>query len=362
MPTPPQRFLVIRLSSIGDIVHALPAVSALAESYPHTEITWAIEDRYAALLDGNPCVHRVIRIDTLGWRKRIFSARTLGEVTSAIRRLREERYDAVIDFQGLIKTGIMARLCRASRRIGYAKSGHREPGAGLFYTEEVALQDGMHVIEENLALAKNLGARPARWKFPLPRREKDERYIEAQLRAIGAQELIIVNPGGGWAAKRWSPENYASLIARMAPSQAEPIARPEPEHRTKTARAIILTGSPADESDIAAILRQAACEHAHYLPTTLSQYIALARRARLFVGGDTGPMHLAAALDVPVVAIMGPTDPRRNGPFSASDVALSNHGPVDHTRRAKDSQFLEGIPVDDVFAAVQKRLESIHAR
>lgn len=356
MPTAHQTFLVIRLSSIGDIVHALPAVCALADSFPQAEITWAIEDRYAVLLEGNPCVRRVLRVDTLGWRKRLASARTLAEVAGAVRRLRDQRYDAVIDFQGLIKTGILAWLGRSSRRIGYARSAHREPGAGLFYTDEVTLRKGMHAVEENLALVESLGARTTAWCFPLPRRQEDERAVDAQLARIDAREFIVVNPGGGWLDKRWPPGMYAQLIARVARLTEGT------EFATETERAIILTGSPDDESDIAVILRQAACERARYVPTTLGQYIALVRRASLFIGGDTGPMHLAAAIGVPIVAIMGPTDPARNGPFSAADETVSNHAPINHSRRQKHSAFLKGISVDDVLAAVQQRLERSRAR
>lgn len=339
-----QKFLAIRLSSIGDIVHALPAVCALAETYPGAEITWAIEKRYAVLLNDNPYVPRVIPIDTMGWRKRLFSAETLREAAAAIHSLREQRYDAIIDFQGLIKTGIIARLSRSSRRIGYAPSRHREPGAGLFYTEEAPLWNGMHAIEENLALVERLGALASSWKFPLPRRDKDEQGVDTRLGAMGVRDVMIVNPGGGWMAKRWPPRNYALLIRQMATLK-------------KTGTGIVLTGSPADEPDITEILRQTLAAGAHYLPTDLTQYISLARRARLFVGGDTGPMHLAAALGVPIVAIMGPTDPRRNGPFSVSDIVVSNHEPINHSRRQKTSGYMEGISVNEVYTAVRRRLE-----
>jgi heptosyltransferase-1 len=346
----PQRVLVIRLSSIGDIVHALPAVSALGETYPGAEITWAIEDRYALLLENNPFIRRIIRIDTLGWRKRWASGRTLREVIAAVRALREDHFDVVIDFQGLLKTGLISWLCRSRRRVGYARSRHREPGAGLFYTEQVALEEGKHVIEENLLLVQSLGARVGTWQFPLPQRKDDEDYIGARLSEIGAQEFVLVNPGGGWLRKRWPPMNYSALIDGLAQTDAPGIF------------SIVLTGSPAEENDIRTILHHTSSRRARYIPTTLGQYIALVRRARLFIGGDTGPMHLAAALRVPVVALMGPTDAIRNGPFSSADVTLSNHEPVNHTRRARSQNFLEGIPVSEVIRAVEERLARIHGR
>ncbi|MGH9406240.1 MAG: lipopolysaccharide heptosyltransferase I [Terriglobia bacterium] len=340
----PERFLVIRLSSIGDIVHALPAVSALSEARPGAQITWAVESRYSVLLDGNPSVYRVLKIDTLGWRKRWRSANTLREVISFVRDLRRDRYDAVIDFQGLLKTGVLAALSRSPRRIGYAKWRHRELGAGLFYSEEIPLRDTGHVIEESLALVKALGARTGCWRFPLPRREEDERYVETRLGDMNATAFILVSPGGGWIAKRWGPENYARLIARMGESGA-----------TRDL-AVVLTGSTSEERDIQAILQRRGNPRSYYMQATLGQYMALARRARLFVGGDTGPMHLAAALRVPVVALMGPTSASRNGPFSSSDIALSNNEPVNHTRRTRAQTYMEGISVDEVVAAVEERL------
>lgn len=348
MPATLRKVLAIRLSSIGDIVHALPAVSALGETYPEAEITWAIERRYAGLLEANPFVRRVIPLDTLGWRKRFASAQTLREIAAALRALREHRFDAVIDFQGLLKTGLISRLCRSPRRIGYAKTRHREPGVGLFYTEEARAAAGTHVIYENLALVERLGARASSWKFPLPRNANDEKYAESSLSEIG--DFILVSPGGGWIAKRWPPASYAALVARV--TQRAPLA----------AFAIVLTGSPAEERDIRAILENSGGKRAYYVPATVGQYIALARRARLFIGGDTGPMHLAAALGTPVVALMGPTDPARNGPFSPVDIALSNRAPVNHTRRSKAQQFLEGISVGEVIAAAELRLTRAHAR
>lgn len=343
------KVLVIRLSSIGDIVHALPAVSALAAAHPRAKIDWVVEERYASLIEDNRHLHRVIRLDTIGWRKHRTRAQTLRQIAGALREVRAEQYDAVIDFQGLIKTSVLARVCRAKRRIGYARFRHREPGAGLFYTTEVEPPENAHAVEENLALAASLGARAESWTFPLPQREEDERYASDRLAAAGIGEFIIVNPGGGWVAKRWSPDNYARLIERVS-SAAEAFPR------------VVLTGSPADEADAQRILLHPGCGQVRFIPTSLTQYVSLARRARLFVGGDTGPMHLAAALGTPVVAILGPTDPRRNGPFRHDDIALSNNSAVNHSRRSRRQTFLEGVAVEEVFEAVKTRLGRSDAR
>lgn len=338
------RFLVIRLSSIGDIVHALPAVAALGETFPDAKIHWAIETRHASLLDGNPYVHRVVRLDTLGWRKNLLSARTIEEFARGIWALREVEFEAAIDFQGLYKSALTAWLSRSGERVGFAEHWLRELSAGVFYTQRVAPRGSKHVIEMYLALVKRLGARlvgSADWQFPLPRTEADERDVEQRLAALEAKEFIVINPGGGWRTKCWAPDNYAELIRRL-----------EPELPWK----FLLTGSPEEEELIQDILHRTALRRASYFPSTIVQFIALLRRAKLFVGGDTGPLHLAAALGTPIVAIYGPTDPVRNGPFSPADITLWNHSPVDHTRRTKSPAFLSGISVDSVIAAIRQRL------
>jgi len=203
----------------------------------------------------------------------------------------------------------------------------------------------VHVVEENLALVGRLGARATRWQFPLPTCEKDDAYVEAQLAARRIQDFIILNPGGGWRAKCWSPANYAALTASWASTHREQI---------------VFTGSPAEEAVMTGIVRDGGSSRAHYFPTTLAQYIALARRARLFIGGDTGPLHLAAAVGTPIVGIYGPTDHVRNGPFAAEDIVLSNHAPINYTRRGREPEYLSGISVEMVAAAEQQRLARAH--
>ena len=339
-----QRFLVIRLSSIGDIVHTLPAVTALAEAFPQAEIDWAIETRYASLLAGNPYVHRVLKLDTLGWRRKLASAATLEEIARGLLALREFAFDAAVDFQGLIKSALLARLSGARDRVGFSEYRLREPAAAVFYTERVSARASKHVVEESLALAERLGARspePARWRFPLPHSAQDDAHVERQLASLGAREFMVINPGGGWISKRWAPENYAELIRRL---------------EAELPWNVFVTGSPEEEALLREILERAGSRRASLLRSTLVQFIALARRAGLFVGGDTGPLHLAAAVGTPIVAIYGPTDPARNGPFSAADIALSNRGPIDHTRRTRNAPYLPGVSVESVLAAIRERL------
>ena len=340
-----RRFLIIRLSSIGDIVNGLPAAAALAESFPQAQIDWVIEKRYALLLKGNPHLHRVIELDTLGWRGQFTSSACRHEILSGLGALRESHYEAVLDFQGLWKSAVIARLTRAQERIGLAEPWMREPGAAVLYTRKISPPRGAHVVAESLALVEGLGARPHSWQFPLPHTPEDDAYVESQLAALGCDHFIIINPGGGWRSKCWSPENYSSLIQRLEGVLTDHI---------------VLTGSPSEEPVISQILQSAGARRAGYLPTTLVQLIALVRRARLFISGDTGPLHLAAAVGTPIVGIYGPTDPARNGPFASADIALYQHGPINHTRRGASPPYVRGISVESVAAAVAKRLERIH--
>lgn len=346
------RFLVIRLSSVGDIVHALPAVAALGEGIPGGEIHWVIEKRHARLLEGNPYVRRVVKLDTLGWRKELLSPGTLLQLVETGMALREVAFDAAIDFQGLIKSALLARFSRSRARLGFAEYWLREPPAGIFYTDRVAPRGRRHVIEMNLALVERLGVPPVprgRWKFPLPRNESDERYVESLLASLDAGEFIVINPGGGWRSKCWAPENYAELIRRL---------------ETEIAGKILLTGSPDEEPLIRDILRGAGLSRASYFPSTLLQLIALARRAKLFVGGDTGPVHLAAAAGTPLVAIFSATDPlntpERNGPFSEQDITVSNLDKNPRPSRNKNSDYLRDVSVESVLAAIRERLARPH--
>lgn len=344
MPESFRKFLIIRLSSIGDIVHALPAVSALGRALPRAEINWVVEAWHAPLLKGNPYVHRVITINTLAWRKNLFARATLSAIRREVRQLRAERYDAAIDFQGLYKSALIGWLSGARERIGFAEARLREPAAGFFYSKRVSARGLHHVIELNFALLEPLGVFPGRsadWEFPLPSSREDDEFVAQALEAQGTKDFLILNPGGGWQGKCWSPENYAELIRTCA---------------AEFGCDYLLTGSPSEEPLIRRSIEQSGVARARYFPSTVTQFIALARRAKLVVAGDTGPLHLATAVRTPVIAIFGPTDPARNGPFSPEDVTLWNRGPVDYTRRAVNAGYLPGVSVESVVEAVRRRL------
>ena len=355
------RILVIRLSSIGDIVHALPAVTALGQSLPDAEIAWAVEARFAELLEDNPFVRRVIPLDTIGWRTRWKAAKTLREIVDELGEVRGFHANLTIDFQGLVKSAALARLSRAPRRVGFGGPWLRESAARVFYTETAEARGRSHVVEENLALAERVGAQPVsreRWQFPLAAPADAAHRVEERLGRLGVERFLVINPGGGWMSKRWAPDLYAQLIGEL-----------EDEGDC----AVLMTGSPAEEPVIRGILEQARARQASYFPSTLAEYIALVRRACLFVGGDTGPLHLAAAAGTPIVAIYGPTNPARNGPFAPADIVVwdpKGDGETGsgmssqthwHTKQGKNSAYIEGVSVETVRAAIQRRLAAADA-
>ncbi|HKT13739.1 MAG TPA: lipopolysaccharide heptosyltransferase I [Terriglobia bacterium] len=349
MPDSRQRFLVIRLSSIGDIVHTLPAVAALGRAHPQAEIHWAVENRFAELLRGNPYVSRVIKLDTLSWRKNPTSAASMSEIMQAFDALRAYPYDAAIDFQGLMKSAVFARLSHSQRRIGLAWGALREPLASLLYTQRVTPIKRKHIIEINLSLVEPLGAHAADWEFPLPDEPRDRETVRAELDRLGTKEFIIVNFGGGWKSKRWPPADYSELIAALT---------------AQIPFDILVTGSPQEEIVAREIISRANAPRAKWFPSTLLQFVSLARQAKLLIGGDTGPLHLAAAVGTPIVALFNANDPRntpeRNGPFNPADIIMCGPRPPKQAGHDKDLNYLEGVGVVSVVKAALERLGTAH--
>lgn len=351
------RILVVRLGSMGDIIHALPAVASLRGALPAATIGWAVERRWATLLAApeaiarprgpqKPLVDVVHIVDTLAWRTALLSDETWREAAAAVSALRDAHYEEAIDFQGAFKSAMLAQLSGAPRRVGFAQP--REKPATLFYTHPV-LASGRHIAEANLSLAAALipaeGGRATsegatQLTFPLPHDSEAERVCERELSARQLRDFAILNPGAGWGAKCWPAERYAE-VARSLCSEG--------------LRSVVNFG-PGEET-LARTVEAESAGAAVALPSSLGELIAFTRRARLFVGGDTGPMHLATALGVPVVALFGPTDPARNGPFSASSIVLRS--PFSQTRtshRRRPDEGLLQITAEEVSSAARSLL------
>lgn len=338
--------LVVRLSSIGDLVHTLPAVAALRKRFPDARIDWLVESRHREVLLDNPDVDSLIEVDTLGWRRRLLSPGTWREIVSAISRIRERRYDFVLDLQGTIKSSVTAFLAKSDRRIGFATSHLKERVAALLYNERVRPNGTRpHVIDRQLLLLTALGIESHERKFPLVIPEAAERSTSARLEELGLGDYVVLNPGGSWVTKRWSPEKFGRLAAAI--------------DRELQLKALVVWG-PGEEAMAEAVV-EASGGSARLAPrTSLRETLPYLKRARLFVSGDTGPMHLASAQGVPVVGIFGPTDPRKNGPFGEGDEVVCHEVPCGPCYKRHcpgyDNVCMTAIDVPEVLEAVRARL------
>ena len=338
------RLLIVRLGSMGDIVHALPAAASLRAAFPEAQIDWVVESRWKELLAGNPDLSNVIPVDTQRWRRELGQQHTWSEVSSAVGGLRQQHYDLAVDFQGLLKSALVARLSGAPRRIGFEKGVVKEAAAALLYTERVRPPENVHVVEMNLALARAADAPADVVRFPLAARPEDDAYIDEQLRKHQLQEFFILSPGGGWGSKCWPVERYAQLHNAVA--------------RARGWRSFLNTG-PGEELLVSEFAAQARVTRPAHFPLTLGQLVALVRRARVLVAGDTGPLHVAAAVGTPVVGLYGPTDPVRNGPYGdrAAVIHHREQATITYKHEDKPSPAMLSITVEEVVAAVERVAE-----
>ena len=341
--------LIVKLSSIGDVVHALPAVALLRRALPEARISWAVERRASQILENSPAIDDLIVIDSRRWRKHPFSKMTMLELKQFRSAL--AGVDVAIDLQGLIKSGVVALASGAKIRAGFESSELRERASRLFLTDQIPTGSSEHVIEKNLSLVRWLLSRQqqtqnaepeGRYEFPIHVSREDERYIEEEL---GGQidRFAIINPGGGWPTKLWPAKSYGAITDVLWE-----------EFGLRS----LVTFGPGEE-ELAAAVAGNSTSGARPFASSLKQFVALARRARLFVGGDTGPLHIAAACGTPVVGLYGPTMPERNGPFIAQDVSVGRDlwCRVDcHKRSCWHWECME-IPIESVRNAIRNRVE-----
>lgn len=326
----------MRLSSIGDVVHALPVAAALRSA--SWEVGWLVEPPARPLLEGNPAVSRVVTPPP----RRAFGP---AAAWRAARELRRERVDVALDLQGLWKSAAWARLSGARRVVGYAGPARREPLSALLVGERLPRAEGaVHVIDLNLALLRALGIEAVgRREFPLPPPGPAQAVVEEGLTRLGLAGFVVLNPGGGWASKLWPAERFAEL-ARLLGEQG---------------LRCLVTWGPGEEGLARAVAEGSGGAAVACFPTGLLDLLELLRRARLVVAADTGPLHMACAVGTPVVGLYGPTDPARNGPFRAADRVVRRVPPCApcHRRQcATHAGVVGGIAAAEVLAACEERL------
>jgi heptosyltransferase-1 len=326
-----ERFLVVRLGSLGDIVHTFPAVGGLRESFPNSTIVWLTHPRWVELVASSGLATEVWPVNS----------RDNSSVRKVVSKIRKLRWTAALDYQGLWKSAFLPFLGGISNRIGFSWETIREYGVQILYNQRVRCVT-QHIADQNGELTLRAGARIAVAKPALRVTDADVQKVRAELLAEGVERYVVLSPGGGWRSKCWPAERYGALAARILAELG--------------LRSVINHG-PGEESLAADV--KAASGDAKPLASDgeLGALMALLRGAELIVGGDTGPLHLALALGTRAVAIYGPTDPARNGPYPPQEIVLRKSGALtSHKRVSETDPSLLEISVDQVFAAVRQRL------
>ena len=329
----PPRFLIVRLGSLGDIIHAIPAVAALRDALPGAQIDWLVDPRYVELVQLVTAVTHAVPVDPRAGMIRLFA--TLSE-------LRRRKYKVAIDFQGLIKSATMARMAGAERVLGFPQAELREKAARAFYTDAPETVRAAHVVFKNLELVAALGIETGEPSFPLnvPRTAAVE-DVEAR---FGGAPFALVNPGAAWPNKRWPPERYGAVAAAI---------------RERFGWMSLVLWGPKEQTLAAAVVEAAKGAAVLAPPTSIVDIFGIAKAARVAVSGDTGPLHIAGAVGTPVVALFGPTKAERNGPWSAGDVVVARTERCEclYQRECRRSApCIDEIAVDEVTAALDRRL------
>jgi heptosyltransferase-1 len=400
----------VRLGALGDIIHAIPVAAALREAFPEARIDWLVSSRHKAILELVSVIDRVIVLETGEvaskgrWSVRPeYSVTTLTEskgerpggprrpapdgrgqwrtsswfgLAGALGEMRRARYDIAFELQGLLKSAAIARASGARRVVGFARAHLREKCAYVFHTESCEPPDGGHVVDKNLSTLAAVGLRdvPARFPLAVPAspaldtlvgllsqhaaRVEDSASPDAwplapDGRSTGSRAgsssvqqhgFVLLNPAAGWPNKRWPPEWFGELARHIGNAHGLPC--------------VVLWG-PTEETLARLVVEASRGAALLAPPTSVHDVVALASAAALFVSGDTGPLHIAAAVGAPVVGIYGPTDPARNGPWNPDDESVSRFGECEchHKRRCRREQAcIMDISVDEVVAAVERRL------
>ena len=341
----PRRILVVRLGSMGDVVHALPAVARLKSRLPRAELSWLIDPRWAPLLKGNPFVDRVIEAPLQRWRRRPLQRETWRQFRALRKLLRQGRFDLAVDFQGLIKSALVTYLSRAERVFGFDKSALREPLAAAFYSDRVGAA-AAHVVDRNLdlasAAASALGLEPT---LPAPVHDNEVDFSlppGSAERDLPEGDFVLASPMAGWRSKQWPLDYFAELAAIL--------------HR-KTGMLLLVDCAPADRPEVERVLTMAPARSCRIHSSSIEGLIAATRRARAVIGLDSGPLHLAAALQVPGVALFGPTDPARNGPYGPSlRVVRSPDATTSYQRGGRIDASMRAIRPRDVWKVLEPML------
>lgn len=347
----PRKILVVKPSSLGDIVHSLPFLNAIKSRFPKAEIHWMVAKGFEGLIEEHPMIDRLWVINKDAW-KRIGNVKgTLVELRALFRDLRNEKYDLVADLQGLLRSGIITAATRSRIRIGFKEA--RE-GSRLFYTHKVAGGRAVHAVDRYLKIADFLGCDTSEISFPLPDfnfsaciphpsslpSQSFSKTLDIQHSTFNIQEgYAVIVPGARWKTKRWQPEKFAELASLL------PLAS-------------VVVGSKSDMETAAEIVSLSQGKAMSLAgKTDLKELVEIMRRARFVVTNDSGPMHIAAALGIQVFAIFGPTDPVRTGPYGKGHTIIRADvycAPC-FKKKCDDMQCIRNLSVDKVFEIIKSK-------
>lgn len=333
----PKKILIVKPSSLGDIVHSLPFLNALKERFPKAEIHWVIAKGFEDLLTGHPMVKKIWVINKDIWKKLSQITSSIHEIRILLKELRNERYDIVIDLQGLLRSGVITRATGSLVRIGFEEA--RE-GSRFFYTSKIEGGKDIHAVDRYLKIAAFLGCDITEVCFPLPL------YAESSLVtrcSLLSDDYAVIVPGARWKTKRWPPEKFGELSSLL------PI-------RT------VIVGGRGDKSIAKEILASSGGKSVSLVgKTDLKGLIEIIRGARFMVSNDSGPMHIAAALGIPVFAIFGPTDPLRTGPYGEGHTVIREDvscAPC-FKRTCDDMKCMKGLSVKKVYGIIKGKSQDI---
>ena len=344
------RILIVKLSSIGDIIHTLPSLAAIRGALPDAEISWVVEERSAEILRGNPMIDNLIEVDTRSLRGGMVIEEILLSVSKQIRGLRKFKFDVAVDFQGLLKSAMIAKFSGAKRRWGFSRGSLREPASRFLLTDTVETPLQIHVIAKNLALASgalNIAVPMSGFEFPIATNADHKAEAGAIIEAVGGGDFAVLNPGGGWVTKLWHAEKFGALADRLWEESA--------------IVSIVATGPKETE------LAEKVAANSRSGKIVLSQpglkgFYELVKRAKIYVGGDTGPTHIAVAAGAPVVGLFGPTEWWRNGSLNPDDICVERNDidcRVDCHRRTCSKWICMDSDVATVYEAIEKRIGTL---
>ena len=358
------RILLVRMSALGDIVHALPVLAALRRAWPAARVDWIVDEAYAPILSLAEGLHRRVIVRASASAKASTAAKASVDGTadkqavpakdtvsfgggmgyvSAVRYLRSQRYDAALDLQGLLKSAVWARVSGAARVIGFDRAHLREPLAAAFYSETVVPLEAPHVIQKNLSILAALNLPQGAVELPL-HPVAGAAATAAITAAGGPGHYAVLNPGAAWPNKRWPAERFGALAAQL---------------RARTGLPSLVTWGPGERALAEQVVGASDGAAAPAPPTAIADLAVIMRDAALVVSGDTGPLHIAAAMGTPLVGLYGPTWPERNGPWNPADQVISRAGGcVCHHKRQcqRGAPCINEIAVSEVLAAAERRL------